>query len=281
MKISVVIPCYRSEATLREAVVSASEAFEVIVVDDASPGGCTKLVASWNWPNVRCVRHEENQGLGAARGTGTQAATGDWIAFLDADDRFERDWHNRLQSALRQHPEALWLYHPVREWDGQRLLGLRQADHPTQVSDWILGRPAVAPSACALRTDVARAYPFDRTRALEGTEDLELWVRLWVEGIRPIRWTDEAFTHYRIGQGMSAELESHATKVRLRWAQFVQRGWIPEAVLAAAERELTRQKARSLHKAGRFSEAKKAYLAAGLSAKNVLLAGAAVLKIRV
>jgi hypothetical protein len=52
-------------------------------------------------------------------------------------------------------------------------------------------------------------------------------------------------------------------------------------VLAAAERELTRQKARSLHKAGRFAEAKKAYLAAGLSAENVLLAGAAMLKLRV
>lgn len=281
MKISVVIPCYRSEHTLREAVVSASEAHEVLVVDDASPGGCAALVASWNWPNVRVVAHSVNRGLGAARNSGAAAATGDWVAFLDADDRFERDWHGRLQSSLRQHPEALWLYHPVREWDGHRLLGVRQADHPTQIGDWILKRPAVAPSACALRTDVARAHPFDETRSLEGTEDLELWLRLWAEGLRPVRWTDEAFTHYRIGQGMSAELESHTTKIRLRWAQFVQRGWIPEAVLAAAERELTRQKARSLHKAGRFAEAKKAYLAAGLSAENVLLAGAAMLKLRV
>jgi len=237
VKISVVIPCFRSEATLREAVVSASEAHEVLVVDDASPGGCADLVASWNWPNVRAIRHAENLGLGAARNTGVAAATGDWIAFLDADDSFE-------------------------------------------LSDWVLKRPAVAPSACALRADVARSHPFDTARSLEGTEDLELWLRLWTEGVRPVRWTDEPFTRYRIGQGMSSELESHSTKIRLRWAQFVQRGWIPETVLLEAERELTRQKARSLHKAGRFVEAKQAYLAAGPSAKNMVLAAMAALKIR-
>ncbi|MEY4460688.1 MAG: hypothetical protein RL429_677, partial [Bacteroidota bacterium] len=70
MKVSVVIPCYRSEHTLREAVVSASEAHEVLVVDDASPGGCSALVASWNWPNVRVVAHSVNRGLGAARNSG-------------------------------------------------------------------------------------------------------------------------------------------------------------------------------------------------------------------
>ena len=280
MKISVVIPCFRSEATLREAVVSASEAHEVLVVDDASPGGCADLVASWNWPNVRAIRHAENLGLGAARNTGVAAATGDWIAFLDADDSFERTWHEHLQSAHNQYLDAQWIYHPVREWDGTRLLNLRQGDHPAHISDWVLKRPAVAPSACALRADVARSHPFDTARSLEGTEDLELWLRLWTEGVRPVRWTDEPFTRYRIGQGMSSELESHSTKIRLRWAQFVQRGWIPETVLLEAERELTRQKARSLHKAGRFVEAKKAYLAAGPSAKNMVLAAMAALKIR-
>jgi hypothetical protein len=105
-------------------------------------------------------------------------------------------------------------------------------------------------------------------------------VRLWAEGLRPVRWTDEAFTRYRIGFGMSAELDSHSTKIRLRWAQFVQRGWLPEAVLLSAERELQRQKARSLHKAGRFFEAQKAYRMAGLSIQNVLLAAAAAARVR-
>ncbi len=280
MNISVIIPCFASESTLREAVVSASAAHEVLVIDDASPGGCAELVASWNWTNVRVITHSENLGLGAARNTGVREATGDWVAFLDADDCFEQTWHEHLQAALAAHAESSWLYHPVREWDGTRLGRIRLGDHPTPISDWVLKRPAVAPSACTLRVDLARSHPFDTARSLQGTEDLELWVRLWAEGLRPVRWTDEAFTRYRIGFGMSAELDSHSTKIRLRWAQFVQRGWLPEAVLLSAERELQRQKARSLHKAGRFFEAQKAYRMAGLSIQNVLLAAAAAARVR-
>lgn len=281
MNVSVVIPCFQAEVTLREAVQSALEAYEVIVVDDASHGGCGDLVESWGWPNVRVVRHAENFGLGAARNSGSAAATGDWIAFLDADDAFETGWHRALTSFLRQAPDAHWVYHPVREWTGTQLKSVRRGDHPTQISDWLLLRPAVAPSACALRAEVAKAHPFDTNRRLQGTEDLELWLRLWMEGFRPIQWTDEPFTHYRIGRGMSAELESHTTKVRLRWTQFVERGWIAPAVLERAEMELQRQKARSHHKAGRFAEAQRAYLAAGPSAKNWMLAAAAALRIKI
>jgi glycosyltransferase involved in cell wall biosynthesis len=279
--ISVVIPCYNSEHTLHEAVRSALAAHEVIVVDDASPNGCADLVAGWGWPNVQVIRHVQNLGLGAARNSGSAAATGDWIAFLDADDAFEDGWHGALIRFLRQSPDAVWVYHPVREWTGSHLNAVRYGDHPTQHSDWILRRPAVAPSACALRTDTAKLHPFDTNRRLQGTEDLELWMRLWAEGLRPIRWTDEAYTRYRISHGMSAELEPHSTKIRLRWTQFVERGWIPEGVLVRAEQELQRQKARSHHKSGRFNEAQRAYLAAGPSAKNWILAAAAALHLKI
>lgn len=281
MNISVVIPCFRAESTLREAVLPACAAYEVIVVDDASPGGCRDLVASWGLSNVRVVAHETNLGLGAARNTGIQAAKGDWVAFLDADDAFEPQWHERLQSFLAQQPDVDWAYHPVREWTGSRLGAVRYGDHPQRVEDWVIRRPAIAPSACILRRAVALEHPFDTSRVLQGTEDLELWVRLWTRGFRPVRWTDEAFTWYRIGRGMSAELDAHTTKIRMRWAQFVERGWIPPDVLQQAERELQRQKARSYHKAGAFRKAQRAYLAAGPSAKNMLLAAAAALHLKI
>jgi hypothetical protein len=169
----------------------------------------------------------------------------------------------------------------VREWDGQHLGAIRFGDQPRQISDLVLKRPAIAPSACLIRADIALKHPFDTNQRLQGTEDLELWMRLWAQGLRPIRWTDEPFTRYRINHGMSAELESHSIKIRLRWAQFVQQGWIPESVLKHAEGELTRQKARSHHKAGRFAEAQKAYWAAGFTFKNMILTVFTVLRIRI
>lgn len=281
MKISVVIPYYEAYDTLQIAVRSALDAHEIIVVDDASKKACEPELKSWGWPNVRVIRHSENLGLGAARNSGIINASGDWISFLDADDAFETGWHRALTTYLVHSKEALWIYHPIREWTGTQLKMLRRSDHPKHINDWILKRSAVAPSACALRADVAKSNLFDTNKLLQGTEDLELWMRLWHNGVRPVQWTDEAFTLYRIGRGMSAELDSHSTKIRLRWTQFVERGWIQPEVLQLAEKELQRQKARSHHKAGHFAEARRAYQAAGPSVKNWVLAAASALHLKI
>ena len=91
MSISVIIPCYRAAATLRRAVDSALTGapadLEVLLVDDGSPDDtgalCDELAASD--PRVRAL-HRANGGAGAARNTGLDAAHGDWVLFLDADD---------------------------------------------------------------------------------------------------------------------------------------------------------------------------------------------------
>lgn len=91
MSISVIIPCYRAAATLRRAVDSALTGahadLEVLLVDDGSPDDtgalCDELAATD--PRVRAL-HRANGGAGAARNTGLDAAHGDWVLFLDADD---------------------------------------------------------------------------------------------------------------------------------------------------------------------------------------------------
>lgn len=91
MSISVIIPCYRAAATLRRAVDSALTGapadLEVLLVDDGSPDDtgalCDELAGAD--PRVRAL-HRANGGAGAARNTGLDAAHGDWVLFLDADD---------------------------------------------------------------------------------------------------------------------------------------------------------------------------------------------------
>ena len=91
MSISVIIPCYRATATLHRAVDSALTGapadLEVLLVDDGSPDDtgalCDELAAAD--PRVRAL-HRANGGAGAARNTGLDAAHGDWVLFLDADD---------------------------------------------------------------------------------------------------------------------------------------------------------------------------------------------------
>ncbi|MBR1170993.1 glycosyltransferase family 2 protein [Bradyrhizobium liaoningense] len=90
--VSVVIPLYncpdRIEGAIRSALEQSPRPVEVIVVDDASTDPVDALVLERIDPCVRVIRHEINRGGGAARNTGIDAARGELVAFLDADDRW-------------------------------------------------------------------------------------------------------------------------------------------------------------------------------------------------
>jgi glycosyltransferase involved in cell wall biosynthesis len=86
--VSVVIPCYRQAHFLAQAVESvlrqSHPAHEIIVVDDGSPDAVAEVLQTF--PGVRLIV-QDNRGLGAARNRGLAEARGEFVVFLDADDR--------------------------------------------------------------------------------------------------------------------------------------------------------------------------------------------------
>ena len=95
---SVIIAAYNAERTLARAIRSVLEqtwpAHELIVVDDGSTDGTLEAARSFG-ARVVCL-HQANAGVSAARNAGADRATGDWLAFLDADDWYYPDrlrWH--------------------------------------------------------------------------------------------------------------------------------------------------------------------------------------------
>lgn len=86
--VSVIIPCFNQAQFLGEAIESAlGQTYphvDIVVVDDGSADD-TAAVAC-RYPGVRCVR-QANRGLAAARNTGIAYSTGEYLVFLDADDR--------------------------------------------------------------------------------------------------------------------------------------------------------------------------------------------------
>jgi glycosyltransferase involved in cell wall biosynthesis len=90
--VSVIIPTYNRAHSIGEAIKSVLEQdiencrIEIIVIDDGSTD-CTRDIVTELGPNIRYI-YQENGGAGAARNRGIKEATGDWIAFLDSDDRW-------------------------------------------------------------------------------------------------------------------------------------------------------------------------------------------------
>jgi GT2 family glycosyltransferase len=92
-RFSVIIPAFNAAATLARAIESVRaqswSAHEIIVVDDGS-SDATAEVAGRFGDAVRLIR-EGNSGVSVARNAGATAASGDWLAFLDADDWYAPD----------------------------------------------------------------------------------------------------------------------------------------------------------------------------------------------
>lgn len=95
-RFSVIIPAYNAAATLARALDSVLAqiwpAFEIIVIDDGSIDA-TAAVAKIYGEKIRYLR-QDNAGVSAARNHGARIASGDWLAFLDADDWY---YPNRLK----------------------------------------------------------------------------------------------------------------------------------------------------------------------------------------
>ncbi len=113
--VSVVIPCYSQAHLLPEAISSAcaqrGAAVEIVVVDDGSPDDVGGVAARFS--GVRCIR-QSNRGLSAARNTGLRASGGEFVVFLDADDRLLPGALAAGLECLASHPGSAFAYGDFR-----------------------------------------------------------------------------------------------------------------------------------------------------------------------
>ena len=112
MKISIVIPVYNVEPYIEDCLKSVAEQtykgdIECIIVDDCTPDGSCAIIEHFiNEYNgsidFKLLHHTKNRGLSAARNTGIDAATGDYIYFLDSDDEITPECIELLAESLKQ-----------------------------------------------------------------------------------------------------------------------------------------------------------------------------------
>ena len=105
MKFSIVVPVYNVEQYLGQCLESLQAQnygdYEVICVNDGSSDGSKEILSAWE-PRMQKMRviDRENGGLSAARNTGLEAATGDYVVFVDSDDWVEPTMLSTLAESI-------------------------------------------------------------------------------------------------------------------------------------------------------------------------------------
>ena len=187
MRASVIIPCRNGERIVGEAVRSAlaqsEPPLEVIVVDDASTDGTREAA---RMAGAKVLRTEARRNAGGARNLGIESASGDVLAFLDADVGAPRDWLTRVRAAFERDPDVVAVGGSVRN-GRPGLFG--DLDLYLNHSEWI-GGPAsfkglIPTLGVAYRRDAVGPVRFVETNLGEdasfGAEVLSRGGKLWYD----------------------------------------------------------------------------------------------------
>ena len=214
---SVVIAAYQAENVVGEAISSALEQteppHEVIVCDDGSTDGTAAVVAGF--PGVTLIR-KENGGPASARNAAVGAATGDFVAILDADDVYIPDRLGMMGQLGAERPDLDVLATDAFVDVGGRTVGRFSTFNPFPVADQragILERCFVFAPAIR-RVRLAAVGGFDEQ--LRTCDDWECLIRVVLAGAR-VGLVDQPLMHYRLREGgvSSARLPSLRERVTM------------------------------------------------------------------
>jgi glycosyltransferase involved in cell wall biosynthesis len=182
-RVSVIIPAYNQARFLAGAIQSVTaqtyRSYEIIVIDDGSTDHCHEVAASFG-EQVRYIA-QQNQGLAGARNTGIQAASGEFVGLLDADDLWLPNFLERMVSLADQKPAAAVYYCCAQGMDelGNNLPQVFGGPpiNPSLMYQTLLRSDFLIPSTILLRRDtIVAAGLFDPS--LRSCEDWELWLRI-------------------------------------------------------------------------------------------------------
>jgi glycosyltransferase involved in cell wall biosynthesis len=205
--VTVVIPVYNGERYIREALESVFAQtfrdYEVLCINDGSTDRSAALLMSYG-ERVRVV-HQENAGQSAARNAGVALARGEYIAFLDQDDRWYRSKLEQQVAVLASASNVVLVHCNYDQVDAEgRMLqaGAGLVERALALASplgLLIGDALILPSAMCVRRDaLQRVGGFDAE--LRGFEDFDLMARLKPQG-RFVLVHESRMAHRLHGEG--------------------------------------------------------------------------------
>jgi glycosyltransferase involved in cell wall biosynthesis len=178
---SIIIPTYNRadfiKTTLESVLNQSYQNFEIMVVDDGSTDHTADIIQSISSDKIHYFQ-KKNGERGAARNFGILKAQGDYITFLDSDDVL---YPNHFAEATRlitenQNPAIVHLGYEMKTPEGNILSQNNQ--RKGNLNERLLDGNHLSCAGVFVKNEVIKANLFNEDRAMAGSEDWELWLRL-------------------------------------------------------------------------------------------------------
>jgi glycosyltransferase involved in cell wall biosynthesis len=199
--ISVIVPCYNSGEFLHEAVASVFQSshqdFELIIVDDGSTDKVTlQVIDELKAKEKVTVLHQPNKGVGSARNYGVAHAKGEFLLFLDADNRIRTDYMSDALTAFSGNSSLGVVYGKPYFFNHLGDAPKRFTTRPYSFDSLLVGNYI---DMCALVRKEAfeEVNGFDASNQLFGWEDWDLWIRMGLTRWQ-FQFLDKVLYDYRV-----------------------------------------------------------------------------------
>ena len=204
-RVSVIIPAYNAVATiagtLDSVLAQTFQDFEIICVDDGSTDGTLPIIKQYG-ARVRLIE-QTNSGPAAARNNGARNSSGEYLAFLDADDVWMPQFLERALAALDNDPSLSLVYCNCALADSEgvaldtSLVG-NGFDHAPSLDELLTRLWPIMPSAALVRRsayDNCGGYRDALKGASFRFEDVDFWIKMREQG--PFGYIDAPLITWR------------------------------------------------------------------------------------
>ncbi|MGH9840988.1 MAG: glycosyltransferase family 2 protein [Blastocatellia bacterium] len=201
--VSVVIPAYNVAPFIAETLESVLRQtrrdFEIVVVNDGSTDDTEEKIAPYRDHVV--YRKQNNSGVMRTRNAGIEASQGRYVAFLDGDDLWEPRFLEVLAGMLdadqelgAAYPNAF--FHGSPKFSGRLYQDVFPVSEPVTFDNVMRRECYIFGSLVCRRSVIDEVGGFDESLAVQGAEDLEMWLRMLSSGTR-LAFSREPLVRYR------------------------------------------------------------------------------------
>lgn len=202
--VSVIMPYHKGDDFILESVLSVKnqtlKRFELIVVDDCSPGKPANevLKSLGDEPWLRIVRHEVNSGLANARNTGVQLAHADYLLPLDCDDILQPEFLETCHQALQTNTEYSAAFTQIEVFGAHEEIWSPSCE----MTDIMSGNPVT--STILFKREIYESIGGFR-KGMRRSVDSDFWIRALSKGWKVLRIEKPLFRYRKHPDSISVE----------------------------------------------------------------------------